>query len=98
MICTHRSKEFVHVFGVGVDDQLVDLLLPDFAQHLAVRGWVGLPDVHLGALRGWTLDQVLQLEQTCKHHGLLRTPKTTSCSLNLKRPHRTLSLVIGIYF
>jgi len=61
------------VFGVGVDDQLVDLLLPDFTQHLAVRGRVGLPDVHLGALRGRTLDQVLQLEQTCKHHALLRT-------------------------
>lgn len=69
---TNRAKEAAHVPRVGIDDQLVDVLLADLLEHLAVGGGGGLADVHVRAGVGWRLDELLQLEEACKcNRGLV---------------------------
>lgn len=59
---THRSEELLHVRRICVDDQLEDLLVPDFAQNLPVGSRTRLTDVHFGP-HGWRgFHEILQSE------------------------------------
>jgi hypothetical protein len=60
---TYCPEEPVHVSWIRVHNQLKDLLMSHFTEHLPVGGRSSLSDVHIRAYCGWRLHQVLKLDE-----------------------------------
>lgn len=65
---THRSEQKVNIAGIGVDDDLEDLLLPNLLQHLSICRRSRLSNVHLEVATRRPHELLLP-EQTCEERN-----------------------------